>query len=46
MDREAGEPLNKFMKRFMKSKPDKKKWPSQKPRLALGYAEAKEHSKR
>jgi hypothetical protein len=40
-ERTKGEPLNKFLGRFMKSKADQKKWPERKQRLAVGYAEAK-----
>jgi hypothetical protein len=39
--RTEGEPLSKFIGRFMKSKRDKKKWPDIKQRLAVGYSEAK-----
>lgn len=44
--REKGEKLSDFMAKFMKSKHDQKKWKNPKQRLAVGYAEAKEHAKR
>jgi hypothetical protein len=40
-EREKGESLSKFIGRFVADKTDKKKWPSQKQRLAVGYAEAR-----
>lgn len=45
-EREKGEPLNKFMNSFMKSKGDKKKWPKVKQRLAVGFSEAKREASR
>lgn len=42
----AGEPLNEFLSKFMGSKREKKQFPSPKQRLAVGFAEAKEASKR
>lgn len=36
-----GEPLNEFLSRFVKSKPEQKKFPEVKQRLAVGYAEAR-----
>jgi hypothetical protein len=45
-EREKGEPLSKFIGRFMKSKRDQKKWPKQSQRLAVGYSEAKEDARR
>jgi hypothetical protein len=42
--RSAGEPLNAFMKKFMRDKHDKKKWPDKKQRLAVGFAEARKHA--
>jgi hypothetical protein len=44
--RTAGEPLNEFIGKFMKSQHDRKKWPKEKQRLAVGYAEAREGAKR
>jgi hypothetical protein len=45
-ERHAGEPLNKFISRFVGSKREKKQFPSVKQRLAVGYSEAKEAAKR
>jgi hypothetical protein len=45
-ERSKGQPLNEFIGKFMSDKHDKKKWPKQKQRLAVGYAEAKERSKK
>ena len=42
--REPGEPLNKFIARFMSAKQDQKWKPKQ--RLAVGYAEARKAAKR
>lgn len=39
--RHAGEPLNKFIARFAKSKRETKKFPELRQRLAVGYSEAK-----
>lgn len=44
--RKRGEPLNKFIGRFVDSKREKKKFPNMKQRLAVGYSEAKEHARR
>jgi hypothetical protein len=44
--REKGEPLSKFIGRFVGSKREKKKFPEIKQRLAVGYAEAREESKK
>jgi len=45
-ERMEGEPLNKFMGRFIADKRDKKKWPNIKQRLAVGYSEARQRSKK
>jgi hypothetical protein len=45
-ERRKGEPLNEFIGKFVSDKRDKKKWPNPKQRLAVGYAEAKERSKK
>ena len=42
-ERHAGEPLNKFIGRFVKSKREKKQFPKLKQRLAVGYKEARKH---
>ena len=41
-DRKAGEPLGKFIGRFMKAKRDQKWKPKQ--RLAIGYSEARKEA--
>jgi hypothetical protein len=38
----SGEPLNKFVGRFVKSKEAEKSFPKKKQRLAVAYSEAKE----
>jgi len=43
--REPGEPLNKFIGRFMKAKREKRKFKSTKQRLAVGYSEAKHEAR-
>lgn len=45
-DRKAGEPLNKFIGRFIKNKRETAKFPDIKQRLAVGYSEARERSKK
>lgn len=45
-ERKKSEPLNEFIGRFVGSKKEKKKFPDMKQRLAVGYAEAREHAKR
>jgi hypothetical protein len=40
-ERHAGEPLNKFISRFVGSKREKKKFKNIKQRLAIGYSEAR-----
>ena len=40
--RESGEPLSKFISRFVGDKAEEKKFPDRKQRLAVGYAEARE----
>ena len=45
-ERHSGEPLNKFIERYMGSKRAKKDFPKQKQRLAVAYSEAKERSKK
>ena len=44
--RKAGEPLNKFIGRFVGSKREEKKFPNRKQRLAVAYSEAKERSRK
>lgn len=44
--REEGEALNKFISRFVSNKGEKKKFPETKQRLAVGYSEAREASKK
>jgi hypothetical protein len=44
--REAGEPLSKFISRFVGDKAEEKKFPDRKQRLAVGYAEARESAKK
>ena len=41
-----GEKLSHFIGRFVGSKREKKQFPNVKQRLAVGYSEAREHSKR
>ncbi len=43
--RQAGEKLSSFIGRFVESKREKKKFPSIKQRLAVGYSEAREHAR-
>ena len=43
--REPGEPLGKFISRFVSNKRERKKFPNQKQRLAIGYSEAKRMAK-
>lgn len=45
-ERRSGEPLSAFIGRFVSNKREKRKHPELKQRLAIGYAEAREHSKR
>jgi|HubBroStandDraft_6_1064221.scaffolds.fasta_scaffold4825017_2 hypothetical protein len=45
-EREKGEPLNKFIGRYMKSKRAEKDFPKQKQRLAVAYSEARAASKK
>jgi len=45
-ERHKGEPLNKFVGRFVSSKREKKKFPELSQRLAVGFAEAREKSKK
>jgi hypothetical protein len=40
-ERHRGEPLSKFIGRFVGSKRERKQFPELKQRLAVGYAEAK-----
>lgn len=44
--REKGEKLSHFIGRFVSSKREEKKFPNMKQRLAVGYAEAREASKK
>lgn len=43
--RKAGEPLGKFIGRFVSSKREERKFPKLKQRLAVGYSEARERAK-
>jgi len=45
-ERKSGEPLNQFIARFVKSKRERKAFPDEKQRLAVGYAEAREAAKK
>lgn len=42
----SGEKLSSFIERFIGSKREKKEFPNIKQRLAIGYSEAREFSKR
>lgn len=44
--RAKGEPLSEFIGRFVSNKREKKKFTDIKQRLAIGYAEARERSKK
>lgn len=44
-ERREGEPLNKFIGRFVKAKREQKSFPDLKQRLAVGYSEARRASK-
>lgn len=44
--REKGEKLSSFIGQFVSSKREEKKFPNVKQRLAVGYAEAREQSKK
>ena len=44
--RKEGEKLSSFISRFVGSKREEKKFPEIKQRLAVGYAEARERSKK
>ncbi|WP_233854069.1 hypothetical protein [Paraburkholderia sp. HD33-4] len=44
--REKGEKLSHFIGRFVSSKREERKFPEMKQRLAVGYAEARERSKK
>lgn len=43
--RAKGEPLSKFIGRFVGSKREKKQFPDIKQRLAVGYAESRKRAK-
>jgi hypothetical protein len=45
-ERHRGEPLSKFIGRFVSSKREEKKFPKLKQRLAVGYHEAAERAKK
>ncbi len=45
-ERRAGEKLSAFIGRFVSNKRDKKKWPNIKQRLAVGYSEARQASRK
>lgn len=44
--REKGEKLSDFISRFVGNKAEEKKFPNKRQRLAVGYAEAKEQSRK
>lgn len=44
--KKAGEKLSHFIGRFVSSKREEKKFPNMKQRLAVGYSEAREESKK
>ncbi len=44
--REKGEKLSQFIGRFVSSKREERKFPKLAQRLAVGYAEAREQSKK
>ncbi|HWW30335.1 MAG TPA: hypothetical protein VNY80_09995 [Steroidobacteraceae bacterium] len=44
--RERGEPLSKFIGRFVGSKRERKQFPDIKQRLAVGYSEARSAAKK
>jgi hypothetical protein len=44
--REKGEPLSKFIGRFVSSKRERKQFPDLKQRLAVGYSEARAAAKK
>jgi hypothetical protein len=44
--REKGEPLSAFIGRFVSSKRERKQFPELKQRLAIGYSEARERSRK
>lgn len=45
-ERHKGEPLSKFIGRFVGSKHEERKFPNIKQRLAVGYSEARERAKK
>lgn len=45
-ERKKGEPLSKFIGRFVESKHERKKFPDIKQRLAVGYSEARQAAKK
>jgi len=45
-ERRSGEPLNQFISRFAKSKRERKEFPNERQRLAVGYAEAARAAKK
>jgi hypothetical protein len=45
-ERNSGEPLNKFISRFVSSKREKKKFTDIKQRLAVGYSEGGEKKRK
>lgn len=44
--RKEGEKLSDFIGRFASSKREERKFPERKQRLAVGYAEAREHTRK
>lgn len=44
--REKGEKLSSFIGRFVSNKREERRFPDTKQRLAVGYAEARERSKK
>jgi hypothetical protein len=45
-ERQRGEPLSKFIGRFVGSKRERKQFPDIKQRLAVGYSEARSAAKK
>ena len=45
-ERKKGEPLNKFIGRFMKSKRERRDFPEEKRRAAVAYSEAERHKRK
>jgi hypothetical protein len=45
-ERHRGEPLSKFIGRFVNSKRERKQFPDIKQRLAVGYSEARQAARK